>query len=149
MANTSVAVILGILFLVFSNINIQFAKKEFIWKSYIFAKALLITKKMELIDKKQFAKTELDEDSKTFVIYVVVLEAPLIGMTIHPLQKIQITTLQQNEALIKVPNKYANYIDIFSFNSIVKLPKNTGINKHGIKFKKGKQPLYGPIYCLG
>ena len=30
----------------------------------------------------------------------------------------------------------------------MKLPKNTGINKHAIELYNGKQPLYRPIYSL-
>lgn len=40
------------LFLIFFNIEIQFIIKEFIQKSYITLKALLTTKKIELIIKK-------------------------------------------------------------------------------------------------
>ena len=29
------------------------------------------------------------------------------------------------------------------------LPERTGINKHAIDLKDGKQPHYGPIYSLG
>ena len=31
----------------------------------------------------------------------------------------------------------------------MELPENTRINKYAIKLKKGKQPLFGPIYSLG
>ena len=31
----------------------------------------------------------------------------------------------------------------------MELPENIGINKHAIKQKKDKQPLFGPIYSLG
>ena len=30
----------------------------------------------------------------------------------------------------------------------MELPENTGINEHAIELVEGKQPLYGPIYCL-
>ena len=38
------------LFLIFSNVNIQFAKKKFIWKTYITKKALPITRHVKLIN---------------------------------------------------------------------------------------------------
>ena len=93
----------------------------------------------------------MDEESKTFVIYVAALEAlaRLAKMTMHPLQAAQIAALKQNKASTKVWSKYANYTDVFSFNLTIELPKNTGINKHAIKLKKSKQPFYGPIYSLG
>lgn len=40
----------GILFLIFSNADIQFAKKELVWKSYTTAKTQFTTKRVELID---------------------------------------------------------------------------------------------------
>ena len=64
-------------FLTFSNADIQFAEKELIWRSYTSAKALSITKRIELIDKKEFAKAALDKESKTFVVYVAALKASL------------------------------------------------------------------------
>ena len=58
------------LFLIFSNINIQFAEKKSTWRSYTIAKVLPTTKRVELIDKKKFAKVVLDENSETFVAYM-------------------------------------------------------------------------------
>lgn len=74
------------LFLIFGNVKILFAEKKLIWRSYTTVKALPIIKKMEFIDKKEFAKAFLDENSKTFVIYVEILEALIIKMTIYPSQ---------------------------------------------------------------
>ena len=71
------------------------------------------------------------------------------GMTMHLLQVTQITSLKQNDASTKVPSKYADYADIFSFDLVMELRKNTGINKHAIKLQDGKQPPYGQIYSLG
>lgn len=55
-ANTSMAVILRIHFLIFSNINIWFTKKKLTWRSYTFAKALLITKQIDLLVRKNLLK---------------------------------------------------------------------------------------------
>ena len=71
-------------FLTLSNANIQFAAKELTWRSYTAAETLITTKWVELIDKKEFAKAALDEESETFVVHVAALEAPLAGMVIHP-----------------------------------------------------------------
>ena len=70
-------------FLIFSNANIQFPEKELSWRFYTTAKALPATKWVGLIDKKEFVKAALDENSETFVLHVATLEAPLLGMTIH------------------------------------------------------------------
>lgn len=44
--------------------------------------------------------------------------------------------------------KYIDYVNIFSSNLAIELPKNIGINKHVIKLLKDKQPFYPPIYAL-
>lgn len=36
----------------------------------------------------------------------------------------------------------------FFFDLVIKLPKNTGINKHAIELIECKQPSYGPIYAI-
>ena len=72
-----------------------------------------------------------------------------VVLGIHPSQAAQITTLKQDETLIKVLSKYANYANVFLFDLAIKLSKNTGINKYAIELQDGKQLLYGPIYSLG
>lgn len=74
-------------FLIFSSAKVSFAKKKHIWKSYIAAKTLLTTKRVEFIHKKKFAKTKLDEESKIFVIYIAALKAPIVEIIIYSLQK--------------------------------------------------------------
>ena len=70
LANISAEVVLGMPFLTFSNTDVLFVEKQLTWRSYITAEALLTTKRVELINKKEFAKAVLDEKSETFVIYV-------------------------------------------------------------------------------
>ena len=102
-------VILEILFLIFSNADIQFPKKKLTWRSYTTAEALPNIKQVELIDKKEFVKAALDENLKTFVIYVAILKAPLSGMIIHLSQEAQIAVLKQDEA----PPRFQSNIQIF------------------------------------
>ena len=66
-------VVLEIPFLTFSNANIQFAKKKLTWKSYIIAKALSTIKRIELINKKKFAKAALDKNVEVFVMHITSL----------------------------------------------------------------------------
>ena len=89
-------VILRMFFLTFNNANIQFAKKKLTWRSYTGTEALSTTKRIELIDKKKFAKAALDEKSETLVVHVAALEAlsESAKMTMHPPQKAQITALK-------------------------------------------------------
>ncbi len=84
LADTSMEVVLGMLFLSLSNTDVKFAELEkLIWRSYIVAEALPITSRVELIDKKEFAKAALDENSETFVVHVAAIELPT-AMLIHP-----------------------------------------------------------------
>ena len=148
LAETSMEVVLEMLFLNLSNADIQFAKKKLAWRFYTAAKALSITKRVEIIDIKEFAKAALDEESETFVVYVATLESPLAGMTIHPSPEAQIAVLIQDKAPTKVLLKYTNYTNVFSFDLAMELTKNTGINEHVIKLQDAKQPSYGSIYSL-
>lgn len=49
---------------------------------------------------------------------------------------------------IKVSAKYAEYLHVFLLNIVIKLLKNTSINKYIIKLVEGKQQLYSSIYTL-
>lgn len=66
------------LFLSLNNANVEFAKKpkKLIWRSYDLAKVLLISSKVEIINKKKFVGAALNENSETFVMNFVVLEVP-------------------------------------------------------------------------
>ena len=68
LAETSMEMVLRMPFLTLSNANIQFVEKELTWRSYTAIEALPTTKRVELIDKKEFAQAALDEESKTFVV---------------------------------------------------------------------------------
>lgn len=68
------------LFLSLSNIDVKFVEKlkKFTWRSYIVTDVLSTTSQVELINKRKFARTALDENFETFVIYVATLEIILI-----------------------------------------------------------------------
>lgn len=83
LARTSMEVVLEMPFLFFNNINLQFGARELIWRTYTIAKAILIARQVKLINKHNFAKVSLDENSKTFKVYVTSLEI-LFGMIIYP-----------------------------------------------------------------
>ena len=55
-------------FLILSNADIQFPEKKLTFKFYTTAKALSITKQVELINKKEFVKTAFNERLKIFVV---------------------------------------------------------------------------------
>lgn len=88
----------------------------------------------------------LDENTKTFVIYIATLLAPI--MQIYPFCQVQLRLLLVNKAFIKILLEYFNYIDIFLFDFAIKLFENTYMNKHAIKLIKSKQLLYRLISRL-
>ncbi len=87
---------------------------------------------MELINKSKFATITLDENVKTFVVYIATLSAAL-AMQIHPSYQAQIGLLFADKTLIKVLFKYFDYADVFSFNLVIELPENMGMNEHTIE----------------
>lgn len=72
--DTSMKVILEILFFIFSNVDIWFIKKELIWRSYTTTEALPTIKKVKLIDKKKFATAGIDKNSEIFIIHMIALD---------------------------------------------------------------------------
>ncbi len=84
LAYIRIEVVLGMLFLSLSNEDFQFGAGELTWRSYTFAEALPTTRRIELIDKHEFAKAALGENSETFVVHVAALEAPEPAISIHP-----------------------------------------------------------------
>ena len=144
LADINMEVVLGIHFLTFNNAIVQFVKKELTWRSYTTAEALPTTKQVELINRKEFAKAALDENSETFVMHVTSLN---LVPGIHPDREPQITSLLTKE--VKILEEYSDYADVFSEEKVLVLPEHTKLNEHAIDLDDGKQPLYGPIYSLG
>lgn len=71
LAEISMDIILGISFIIISNVEINFAIWDFYWKTYIAAKALSIIRQVELIRKKNFTVEVLDPEDKTFIVHIV------------------------------------------------------------------------------
>ena len=147
LADISAEVVLGMPFLTLSNADVQFVEKELTWRSYTTVEALPTIKRVELINKKEFAIAVLDENSKTFVVHVASLSST--ALNVYPSRRPQISGLIAKEAPTKVFDKYANFADVFSPDLAVKLPEHTGINDHTIELVDDQQPSYGPIYSLG
>lgn len=147
-------IILGILFLVLSSADVEFIELEKLTqKFYIITKVLPTTNRVELINKKEFAKAALDKNFETFIIYVAALEVPT-AIPIHFSKAYQVqdnptlTVLQYDKTPIKIPAKYSDYVDVFSSDLAIELPKNIGINEYVIELINCKQPPYKPIYTL-
>ena len=143
LADFSVEVVLGMPFLTLSNADIKFAQKKLTWRSYTTAEALPTTKRVEIINRKEFAKAALDEHVEAFVVHVTSLST----MAIHPARKAQIALLVAKE--VQILSKYSDFSDVFLEEKALILPEVTELNQHAIKLQKGQQPSYGPIYSLG
>ena len=137
--------LIGMPFLTLSNADIKFAQKELTWRSYTTAEALPTTKRVEIIDRKEFAKAALDENVEAFVVHVTSLS--LNSMAMHPAREAQIASLVAEE--VKIPTEYSDFSDVFLEEKASILPEATEMNQHAIKLQEGQQPPYGPIYSLG
>lgn len=109
-------------------------------------KSLPITKKVQIINLKKFAKAALDSKKQTVVVYVV---THTILIPIYPTCKIQIPVLIINKVLILISAKYLDFAIVFSKRLITILLKHIEINSYTIDLKEDKQPFYKLIYILG
>ena len=123
-----------------------FGKETLTWRTYITIEALLTTKQVQIIDKKDFIIAVLDANSETFVVHVAIREQE--EMPVHSKKQVQVGALLFNKTLTKVLAEYFDYSNVFLMEYIAKLLKNTGINKHTIELEKDKQPPFGLIYSL-
>lgn len=83
LVNISLEMLLGMFFLSLGNTNVKFAKLgKLTLRSHNIVKALLTTGRVEFIDKREFAKTDLNENTEIFVIYVTILDISTV-MPIH------------------------------------------------------------------
>ena len=146
LANISLEVVLGIPFLTLSSVDIRFPERELAWRTYTAAEALPTTRRVEIIDKEEFAETVLGGDDEAYVVHVMAVSKPS-SMPIHASRQAQVASLVSEEA--NIPVEYSDFSDVFSPDSAAELPEHTGFNDHPIDLVDGKQPPYGPIYSLG
>ena len=146
LANISLEVVLGMPFLTLSKADVRFVERELVWRTYTAAEALPTTRRMEIIEKREFAVTALNTDDETFVVHVATLAEPTT-MPIHPSRQVQVAALTSEET--GIPTEYSDFSDVFSSDSAAELPKHTRINDHPINLLDNKQPPYSPIYNLG
>lgn len=95
-------------------------------------------RRIELIDKREFAAVALDENAKTFMIYVATLLTTLT-MQVHPSYQAQVGLLLADKVPIKVSLKDLDYNDVFSFDIAMELSENTSMNEYIIELIEDKQ----------
>ena len=132
-------------FLTLSKADIWFAELKLVWKTYTAAEALSTTKRVEIIDKKEFTAAALNGDDETSIVHVPALAKPTT-MPIYSSRQAQVAVLTSKET--EIPTEYSNFSDFFSSNSTAELPEHTGINNHPIDLLDDKQSPFGPIYSL-
>ena len=96
-----------------------------------------------MINQKKFRIIVLSSKKEPFVIYVAYLESKI---SIYLACKAPIALLFAEK--VSIPEKYADFSDIFSKKSIAVLSNRLNINKHIINLESDKQPLYKSIYSL-
>ena len=109
-------------------------------------KALPMTRRVEIINKREFAAPALNADNETFVMHVAAL-AKLITMLIYPSRQAQVAALIREKT--GIPAKYFDFSNVFSSHSAAELPEHIGIYDYPINLLDNKQPPYSPIYSLG
>lgn len=73
---------LRMFFLTLSNRNMLLVEKKLTWQLYTLAKALPTTKRVWIINQKEFATTALDLIKKAFIIFVPYLRDKMIIMLV-------------------------------------------------------------------
>ena len=68
-------------------------------------------------------------------------------MAIYLARKAQIALLIAKK--VKISTKYSDFLDVFSEEKALILPKATELNEHAIELQKGQQLPYRLIYSLG
>ena len=83
LANICLEVVLGIPLLTLSKEDIRFVERELVWRTYTAVEALPTTRRVEIINKREFTVAVLNADNKTFVVHVAALEKPTTILIYH------------------------------------------------------------------
>ena len=84
-ANVSLKIVLGMLFLTLSGVDVDFSGWELRWKTYTTEEAFPTPKGAELVGKKEFVAAILESEHETYVIHVASLNStPLVALDVHP-----------------------------------------------------------------
>ena len=84
-ANVSPEVVFGMPFLTLSDADFDFSGWELRWRPYTIKKAFPTTRRIELVQKKEFAAAALNLEHETYVVYVASLSStPLVALDVQP-----------------------------------------------------------------
>ena len=82
MTDTRIEVVLGMLFLTFSNADIRFVEQKLVWRNYSAVEALPTTQRAKIINKKEFTTAALNKEDKTFVVHMATVS--VVDSSVHP-----------------------------------------------------------------
>ena len=125
--------VLGMLFVILSDADVDFLKRKLWWRSYTIEKALPTTKQIELVRKKEFAAAAFNLRHETFIVHVAILESFSQKNNNHLFCRAQIAVIVANEAPISLPIKYSDFADVFFPELASGFHELTGINDYAIK----------------
>lgn len=77
--------------------DLRFAVGELVWRSNRVAEALPMTRRDEIIDRKEFVAVALNKDDETFVVHISAIIEATTKMIIHPLRAAQTASLKIKE----------------------------------------------------
>ena len=110
LANIGLKMVLEMLFLTFSKADIRFKERELVWRTYTAVEALPTIKRVEIIDKREFALAALNANDETFVVHAATLAEPSI-MPIYPFCQTQVAALTSEET--KFPLNILTFLTSF------------------------------------
>lgn len=106
---------------------------------YIIVQALLTTKWVKLIEKKEFVAATFNSNTKTFIKYVPFVTSA--DLNIHLFYRVQVALIILDKAFTVIPSEYGDFAIIIFLNFEAKLPKYTRINYHCIDLLDYQQLL--------
>lgn len=77
--------------------DLRFAVGELVWRSNRVAEALPMTRREEIIDRKEFVAVGLNKDDETFVVHISAIMGATTKMIIHPLRAARTASLNIKE----------------------------------------------------
>ena len=92
-ANVSPEVVHGMPFLILNSANVDFLGREIRWRTYSTEEALPTTRRIKLVDKKEFAAAALDPEHETYVVYIGLVSSDALPsssplkLDVHPLRR--------------------------------------------------------------
>lgn len=87
----------GMSFFTLSIADLRFAVGKLVWMSNRVAEALPMTRREEIIDRKEFVAVGLNKDDETFVVNISAIMGATTKMIIHPLRAARTASLNIKE----------------------------------------------------